>query len=282
MPKAAVVVDGLVKTFPGVGAGRRSAAIQAVDNVSFVVDRGGAFAIVGETGSGKTTVARCLVGLEVPTRGTIEVCGERWTNGKGSLSARRRRASKIQLVFQDPYQSLDPRQKVGQGLEEALRVHGTIDAHDCEGHVANLLERVGLSTDVAGSYPRVLSGGQRQRIAIARALAADPEVIVFDEAVSALDVSIQAQILNLISDLRVSMGLTTIFISHDLAVVSQVSQTVIVMRHGVVVEHGSTQAVLNAPADPYTIKLISSVPRIGWKLGEVLQTASGDAERQAR
>jgi peptide/nickel transport system ATP-binding protein len=277
----AVVVSGLVKSFPGVGAGRRSAAVLAVDDVSFAIDRGGALAIVGESGSGKTTVARCLAGLEVPTRGTIEVCGERWTAGRTSLRARRRRARNIQLVFQDPYQSLDPRQKVGEALDEALSVHGLHDASDRESRVVSLLDRVGLSDHVATCYPRVLSGGQRQRVAIARALAAEPEVMVFDESVAALDVSIQAQVLNLISDLREETGLTTIFISHDLAVVRQVSESIIVMRRGVVVEHGPTASVLDAPADRYTMMLIASVPRIGWDPGDVLRAELADAPQQS-
>ncbi len=162
-------------------------------------------------------------------------------------------------------------------MKEALFVHGAKESSKDTDRVAELLERVGLSDDVAGYYPRVLSGGQRQRVAIARALAAEPEVIVFDESVAALDVSIQAQVLNLISDLRDSTGLTTIFISHDLAVVRQVSDKVVVMRRGAVVEHGSTATVLNSPEHPYTRKLIASVPRVGWNPGDVLRTADAGA-----
>ncbi len=276
MRETVISVNELVKCFPGVGAGRRSAEMNAVDGVSFSVERGGALAIVGESGSGKTTVARCLVGLEVPTSGSIEVCGDKWIGSKGSLNVRRERARKVQLVFQDPYQSLDPRQKVGAALDEALCVHAAKGTSTGNDRVAELLEKVGLSDEVAGYYPRVLSGGQRQRVAIARALAAEPEVIVFDESVAALDVSIQAQILNLISDLRESTELTTIFISHDLAVVRQVSESVIVMHRGAVVEHGSTATVLSSPEHPYTKKLIASVPRVGWSPGDVLRAADSN------
>lgn len=263
MSEHAIAVGGLTKVFAGGGFGHRAAETLAVSDVSFSVGTGSAFAIVGESGSGKTTVARCLAGLEVVTSGTIDVCGERLTGRGSSRSDRLRRARMIQLVFQDPYQSLDPRQQVGAALAEAISVHQPKGAVTEEA-VAGLLERVGLSAKIVGSYPRVLSGGQRQRVAIARALAAEPEVIVFDESVSALDVSIQAQVLNLIADLRDSDGVTTIFISHDLAVVEHVSDTMIVMRRGEVVEAGATAEILASPADPYTQRLIASVPRIGW------------------
>ena len=281
MAEPAVSVSGLVKSFPGAGAGRRSAPVLAVNDVSFEVERGAALAIVGESGSGKTTVARCLAGLEAPTQGVVEVCGEQRPRGRSSLRERRRRARKIQLVFQDPYQSLDPRQRIGAALEEALSVRGVALADDREQRVPTLLGRVGLTGDVAAAYPRTLSGGQRQRVAIARALAAEPEVIVFDEAVSALDVSVQAQVLNLISDLRESTGLTTIFISHDLAVVRQVSESIIVMRRGVVVERGPTATVLGAPADEYTKLLIASVPRIGWDPGKVIHGDVDESDEPA-
>lgn len=263
MPEPAIAVEGLTKVFAGSGIGRRSAETVAVSDVSFEVDAGAAFAIVGESGSGKTTVARCLAGLETLTNGTIEVCGERLAGTGSSRTERLRRARMIQLVFQDPYQSLDPRQPVGSALAEAISLHRP-KGEATENAVVSLLERVGLSAKIIDSYPRVLSGGQRQRVAIARALAAGPEAIVFDESVSALDVSIQAQVLNLIADLRESDGVTTIFISHDLAVVSQVSDTMIVMRRGEVVEAGATDEILASPSHPYTQRLIASVPHIGW------------------
>lgn len=278
LPEIVVAVDRLVKSFPGVGAGRRRGETKAVKEASFSLERGGALAIVGESGSGKTTVARCLAGLETPTSGSIEVCGEAWTGSHGGLKARRKRARSIQLVFQDPYQSLDPRQKVGAALEEALSIHGKPGRSDGQDEVGGLLERVGLSGDVRDCYPRVLSGGQRQRVAIARALAAEPEVMIFDESVAALDVSIQAQVLNLISDLRESAGLTTIFISHDLAVVRQVSETMIVMCRGEIVERGATDAVLSSPQDPYTKKLIASVPRVGWDPREAVLSDGAEGE----
>jgi oligopeptide transport system ATP-binding protein len=249
-----VVVDELTKRFRA----RRGVDVLAVDAVGFRVPRGGALAIVGESGSGKTTVARCLAGLETPTSGTIEVGGERLDGHRRNAAGRRALARRIQLVFQDPYASLDPRQRIGAALEEALGVHGG------GGDAGALLDRVGLPRTTADAYPRRLSGGQRQRVAIARALAAEPEVLVFDESVAALDVSIQAQILNLIADLRDSTGLTTIFISHDLAVVRQVSTELLVMRAGRIVERGATAAVIDAPTDPYTQRLVASVPHVGW------------------
>ncbi|MFN8113102.1 MAG: ATP-binding cassette domain-containing protein [Solirubrobacterales bacterium] len=271
MPEPAIAAEGLTKVFAGSGSGigRRSAETVAVSDVSFEVDAGAAFAIVGESGSGKTTVARCLAGLETLTSGTIEVCGERLTGRGSSRAERLRRARMIQLVFQDPYQSLDPRQQVGSALAEAISVHQP-KGEATEKAVVSLLERVGLSAKILDSYPRVLSGGQRQRVAIARALAAGPEVIVFDESVSALDVSIQAQVLNLIADLRESAGVTTIFISHDLAVVGQVSEAMIVMRRGEVVEAGPTAEILASPSHPYTQRLIASVPRVGWDPEQLL------------
>ena len=278
MPEPAIAVDGLTKVFTGAGIGRRAAETVAVREVSFDVETGAALAIVGESGSGKTTVARCLAGLETLTSGTIEVCGEHLTGRRSSRADRLRRARMIQLVFQDPYQSLDPRQQVGAALAEAISVHEPKGAAT-EGAVIALLERVGLSAKIIDSYPRVLSGGQRQRVAIARALAAGPEVVVFDESVSALDVSIQAQVLNLIADLRESAGVTTIFISHDLAVVSQVSETMIVMRRGEVVESGQTAEILASPSHPYTQRLIASVPRVGWDPEEVLASPPNGHDR---
>ncbi|MET8684272.1 ATP-binding cassette domain-containing protein [Streptomyces sp. NPDC004732] len=248
--------DGLTKTYPLPGGGHHHAAA----DVSFAVPRGGALGIVGESGSGKTTVARMLVGLVRPDRGTIRIAGEprtpRTPRGK---SARLARAREIQMVFQDPYISLDPRLTADQCVRTALRLHGRE-----EGLAEALLDQVGLGAREAGARPRELSGGQRQRLAIARSLAVDPQVLVLDEAVAALDVSIQAQILRLLDEIRRDTGVALVFVSHDLAVVQHVTDEVLVMRHGRVVEQGPTDGVLSAPEDPYTKLLLASVPGEGW------------------
>jgi ABC-type glutathione transport system ATPase component len=204
----------------------------------------------------------------------VVICGKSRSYGRVSAKRRRQRASEVQLVFQDPYLSLDPRQRIRDTLDEALTVHGgRLGSVDRVARTSQLLEQVGLPSAVAGSFPSVLSGGQRQRVAIARAMAAEPEVIIFDESVASLDVSIQAQMLNLIADLRDATGVTTIFISHDLAVVRQISERVIVMRQGRIVEDGLTSTVLDSPADPYTRLLIDSVPSVGWRPADVVEAS---------
>ncbi|MEY9876719.1 ABC-type glutathione transport system ATPase component [Streptacidiphilus sp. MAP12-33] len=237
----------------------------AVDDVSFALEEGESLAIVGESGSGKTTVARMLVGLETPSGGTITVCGRERTARKPSGAERRRRAREIQIVFQDPYSSLDKRQRVGDVVETSLALH--FDRTPAERHrrMLDLLDSVGLAERHAAMLPRQLSGGQRQRVAIARALAVEPRVLVLDEAVAALDVSIQAQILNLLADIRERGGSSYVFISHDLAVVHQISDRAVVMRNGRVVEQGPTPALLAAPQQEYTRQLRAAVPRPGWK-----------------
>ncbi|WP_203823347.1 ABC transporter ATP-binding protein [Actinoplanes palleronii] len=223
----------------------------AVDGVSFSVPTGGSLAVVGESGSGKTTCARIITGLEKATSGTVTIEGER-------------RASTVQMVFQDPYQSLDRRQTVTSCLTEVLAHHTTLDRAGRAARSAELLNLVGLDERHGPALPRALSGGQRQRVAIARALAADPKLLVLDEAVAALDVSIQAQILNLLVDARAATGVAYLFITHDLSVVQHVCEDVVVMHRGRVVESGTVAEVLSAPSDPYTRKLIGSVPRPGW------------------
>ena len=253
-----VEVRNLHRTF-GSGTVFKRAPVPAVDDVSFVVRRGESLAVVGESGSGKTTLARLLVGLDRATSGTISIGGQERTGRKlGSLS-RVEAARKIQIVFQDPYASLDPRQTIGSSIREALRrsAKGSVDLDD---RAAQVMDRVGLAESLLGRYPRRLSGGQRQRVAIARALALDPEVLVLDEAVASLDVSIQAQVLNLLADLRHEITVTYVFITHDLAVVRHVADRVLVMRHGKVVELGDVDQVLDAPEADYTRTLISSVP----------------------
>jgi ABC-type glutathione transport system ATPase component len=240
-------------------------SVVAVSDVSFAVPAGQSMAIVGESGSGKTTIARMIVGLERPTSGTIFACGADRSRPARSTRDRRRRGSEVQIVFQDPYTSLDPRQTAVDAIDEALRLHHDWPADRRRARVAELTDLVGLDGRQSGSLPRVLSGGQRQRVAIARALAAAPRVLILDESVAALDVSIQAQVLNLLADIRDETAVSYILISHDLAVVRQLTDYAIVMYRGQLVEQGPTAQVLDDPQDAYTRRLRASVPRPGWK-----------------
>ena len=233
MPEPVLEVEGLRKEF-----GPRL----AVDDVGFTIPQGGSLAIVGESGSGKTTVAKMIVGLERPTGGTIRACGRDRSTPARSTRERRRRGREVQIVFQDPYTSLDPRQT----MEE-------------------LSDMVGLDARQARALPRSLSGGQRQRVAIARALAAEPRVLILDESVAALDVSIQAQVLNLLADIRDETAISFVVISHDLAVVRQLTEQIVVMWRGRLVERGQTADVLDHPQADYTKLLRASVPKPGWK-----------------
>ncbi|HEY6758010.1 MAG TPA: ATP-binding cassette domain-containing protein [Baekduia sp.] len=240
--------------------------VVAVDGVDLAVPRGGSLAIVGESGSGKTTVAKMIVGLETPTAGTITACGRDRSAPARGAKERRARGGEVQIVFQDPYSSLDPRHCAQQAIDEVLRLHQPgVDRAARRERIAQLGELVGLDDRQLRARPRALSGGQRQRIAIARALAAEPQVVILDESVAALDVSIQAQILNLLADIREQTGVSYILISHDLAVVRQITDDAIVMHRGQVVERGSTADVLDRPQQPYTQLLRASVPRPGWK-----------------
>ncbi|MFD4829757.1 ABC transporter ATP-binding protein [Streptomyces uncialis] len=249
-------VNGLRKTYRLPGGGRLTAA----DDITFSVPAGGSLGIVGESGSGKTTVARMLVGLVSPDAGTVAVSGQlRAPRAPRGRKARLARARQIQMVFQDPYVSLDPRLTARQCVTTALRLHGR-EAKAADG----LLDQVGLGAREADAGPHRLSGGQRQRLAIARALAVEPRVLVLDEAVAALDVSIQAQILQLLGEIRDDTGVALVFVSHDLAVVHHITDEVVVMRHGTVVEQGPTADVLAGPRHPYTRLLLASVPRAGW------------------
>ncbi|MFE7463155.1 ABC transporter ATP-binding protein [Streptomyces sp. NPDC057499] len=257
MTENVLVVKGLRRTF---------GAVRAVDDVSFTLPEGGSLGIVGESGSGKTTTARIVVGLERADEGEVLVrdrsrVGRERGAGRGR-AGRLARAREVQMVFQDPYLSLDPRTSVGAVLRETLRLH--FPGRDPEKRVRELLDQVGLGTRAAEALPRQLSGGQRQRVAIARALAVEPAVLVLDEAVAALDVSVQAQILNLLADIREQTSIGYLFITHDLGVVRCVTDEVVVMRHGAVIEAGPTAEVLAAPRHPYTRLLLESVPRPGW------------------
>jgi ABC-type glutathione transport system ATPase component len=261
MAEPAIEVEGLTKVF----GGRRGGGVVAVEDVSFTVAPGGSLAIVGESGSGKTTTARMIIGLEQPTSGRIRVGGHERKSRRAGSRERRRLGREIQIVFQDPSSSLDRRQRVRECLEEVVRLHFDLDGAARQARVLELLHQVGLDERHAGVYPRALSGGQQQRVAIARALASRPKVLILDEAVASLDVSVQAQVLNLLADIREQTGVTYLFISHDLAVVRQVSDDVVVMRRGRIVERGPTDRVLDAPEHAYTKALLSAVPRRGWR-----------------
>jgi peptide/nickel transport system ATP-binding protein len=253
-----VSVEGLVKTFDVGGAQQ---AVQALSGVSIEVGAEESVGLVGESGSGKTTLARCLVGLETPTAGEITIGGVRANDYAAMGDAERHRVrGTIQMIFQDPYSSLNPVRTVGSTLKEALSVRAGRET-GLDRQMAELLERVGLPAGYAGRKPIALSGGERQRVAIARALAVAPKVIVCDEPVSALDVSVQAQILNLFKSLRNDFGMSYLFITHDLAVVRQVVERIYVLYRGEVVEAGPVDDVLNNPKHPYTSRLLDSVPR---------------------
>jgi ABC-type glutathione transport system ATPase component len=246
-------VQGLRRTF---------GTVKAVDDVSFTLAAGGSLGIVGESGSGKTTTARIIAGLEQADGGQVLVQDRARSGRTRGRAQRLARAREIQMVFQDPYLSLDPRTSVDAVLRETLRLH--FPGTDHTARIGELLDQVGLGTRAADALPRQLSGGQRQRVAIARALAVEPAVMVLDEAVAALDVSVQAQVLNLLADIREQTGIGYLFITHDLGVVRCVTDDVIVMRHGRVVEAGRTADVLADPQHPYTRLLLESVPRPGW------------------
>jgi len=255
-------VRGLVRDFRigGGFAGFGARSFRAVDTVDFDLETGRTLGIVGESGSGKSTVARCLVRLLEPTSGTIEFEGKDVLTLRGAeLKAFRR---SVQIVFQDPYGSLNPRLTVGDALDEPLRVHRLGSSSERAERVVELLETVGLSADHRARYPHEFSGGQRQRIGIARALAVRPRLLIADEPVSALDVSVQAQVLNLLVELRDTLGLSMIFIAHDLAVVEHVADEILVMRAGRVVERGDALRIVSDPSEPYTQALLAAVPRL--------------------
>ena len=251
-----LTVRDLRKSF----VGRMGQDVHALQGVSIEVGANESVGLVGESGSGKSTLGRCIVGLEVPTSGLIELDGLDATDFQRLSRADRRLCRRtVQIVFQDPYSSLDPTQTVGSAIREVLHIHAR--SRNTDGRVAELLELVGLPTGYARRRPASLSGGERQRVAIARALAVEPKLLVCDEPVSALDVSVQAQVLNLFRQLREEFGLSYLFITHDLGVVRQVVDRVYVLHNGLIVEQGPVDEVLDAPKHEYTTRLIESIPR---------------------
>ncbi|SIQ46121.1 peptide/nickel transport system ATP-binding protein [Rhizobium sp. RU35A] len=259
--EALLIVQNLRKVFPLRGGilNRVVRSVHAVNDVSFRVDRGEVVGLVGESGSGKSTVGRTILRLLEPTSGTVDFDG---TNlNLLSRPEMRRFRKRMQIVFQDPYASLNPREKVRTILSHALSVHGIGAPSERQDRVVALLEQVGLSADYQDRFPHEFSGGQRQRIGIARALAVEPDFIVADEPVSALDVSIQAQVINLLDDLKEQFNLTMLFIAHDLAVVEHICDRVIVMYLGRIMEVAPTRALYSRPNNPYTQALLSAVPK---------------------
>jgi len=255
-------VEGLTKHFPvrrGLLVRRQVGTVRAVDGVTFTLDRSETLALVGESGCGKSTSARMVLRLIDPTAGSVHFEGQDITALDGE--AMRRLRQRMQIVFQDPFSSLNPRMTVGDILEEPLRVHHMGDAASRAARVAELLSLVGLADWHARRYPHEFSGGQRQRIGIARALAVEPALVVCDEPVSALDVSIQAQVVNLLKDLQARLGLAYLFIAHDLAVVKHMADRVAVMYLGQIVEIAGKDALFATPRHPYTRTLLAAIPR---------------------
>jgi oligopeptide transport system ATP-binding protein len=254
-------VQELVKEFPGRGGlFRPPSVVRAVDGVSFSIEKGETFSLVGESGCGKTTTGRCVIRLIEPTSGRIHFKGD----DLRALSVRdlRRARRSFQIVFQDPYSSLNPRMRVGEIVEEPLIIHRVGTRLERAARVRDLFELVGLDVSLVRRYPHEFSGGQRQRIGMARALALQPSLIVCDEPVSALDVSVQAQVVNLLLDLQQRLGLTYLFIAHDLRLVRQISDRVAVMYRGRLLEVGPAERLFAAPVHAYTKALLSAIPQL--------------------
>ncbi|MEN3110215.1 dipeptide ABC transporter ATP-binding protein [Uliginosibacterium paludis] len=254
-------VDGLAKHYPvSTGFLKPKGLVRALDGVSFHLESGRTLAVVGESGCGKTTLARQIMMIETPTAGHLRIEGT--DLAIADAAEKKRLRPLVQMVFQNPYASLNPRKRVGSMLEEPLKIHTTLNAAGRHERACAMMERVGLRPEHYGRYPHMFSGGQRQRIAIARALMTGPRLIVADEPVSALDVSIQAQVLNLLMDLQAETRVACVFISHNLAVVEHIADEVLVMYLGRVVEHGSKREIFDHPRHPYTRALLSATPRV--------------------
>jgi peptide/nickel transport system ATP-binding protein len=270
-----LAIDGLHVRFP-IGGGllaRRRKMLHAVNGLSLELAKGECLSIVGESGCGKSTTALAVMGLQEPTEGTISVRGKPFSGP--AAPSRKERAKIAQMVFQDPYASLNPRQTVWTSLAAPLRLHGMVSRSEIADRVESVLRDVGLTVEQARRYPHEFSGGQRQRIGIARALVLEPEMIVLDEPVSALDVSIRAQIINLLLDLQERFSLSYIMISHDLSVVEHMSDRVAVMFFGQVVESGPWSAIFANPIHPYTRRLIATIPNPDAILGRARKVTDG-------
>ena len=256
-------VENLRKHYPVRRLLSPMAWVKAVDCVSFALQKGKTLAIVGESGCGKSTLAKVLMRLEPPTDGKV------WMAGVDAVSlSRAQYVRHVQMIFQDPYSSLNPRKKIVDIVAEPLRINSATRGEELRQEVLQVLAKVGLSADFAERYPHMLSGGQRQRVGIARALMLRPEILICDEPISALDVSIQAQVLNLLMDLQDEFGLSYIFISHDLSVVRHISDDILVMYLGHVMEHGTREQIFASPQHPYTKVLLASTPTIERALGD--------------
>lgn len=255
-------IRGLSVEFAGHRPGlfSKSAAFRALDGIDLTLHRGETLGLIGESGSGKTTLGKAIVGLVPTAQGEIVLGDSNLAKlrGRDRLPYTRR----IQMVFQDPYSSLHPRQTVAQTLAEPLKIHRSVPRDRLQDRVEQLLQRVGLAANMANRFPQHFSGGQRQRIAIARAIATSPDIVIADEPVSALDVSVQAQVLNLLDDLRREQNMAMLFISHDLSIVRHLCQRIAVMYLGQIVEEAGTEALVAQPAHPYTAALLSAAPRI--------------------
>jgi oligopeptide transport system ATP-binding protein len=275
-----IEIAGLTKSFPqgrGVLAAlglRKAEAVHALNGVDLAVRRGETLAIVGESGCGKSTLARCLVRLQKPDAGRILYDGV----DALALSGERRRNfhRRMQMVFQDPYGSLNPRKSVARQLGEPIRVHGLRSGDAVEARVRELISMVGLPADAASRFPHAFSGGQRQRIGIARALALEPECLIADEIVSALDVSVQAQIINLLVELQKRLALTIIFVSHDLRLVRYIAHRVAVMYLGRIVEAGPTEQVFGDSRHPYTAALMAAAPTLDFTRRDTIEAVAGE------